>query len=193
MRGIIFKAYTEFIKERFDSKTLDKILQSDDYPNNGGFSAIGNYKTSYMISLINNTTHLFQSSKNEIIKQFGKFAFGYLFNRFKKLYDEENDILNLKNAFDFLENLNRLHFTELKKLYPNANFPEFGIERVDNEHIILEYSSFRDLPYLTYGLIEGCLEYYENSASVTMDKTDKIRKINGFDCPIYIFEVKNDR
>lgn len=192
MRGIIFKAYTEFIKDKFDSQTLDKILQSSDYPNSGGFSAIGNYKTAYMVRLINGTTEYFNGTKNDILRQFGKYSYGYLFNRFKKMYGEQSNILNLDDPFDFLENLNILHFTELQKLYPNARFPEFDIERLDKEHIILEYSSFRDLPYLSYGLIEGCLKYFNNTATVSMTQTDKQKEINGTLCQVYKFEVKNN-
>ena len=192
MRGVIFKAYTEFIKDRFDSKTLDKVLQSDDYPNNGGFSALGNYKSGYMVALINGSSQFFNCTKNEIVRQFGKFTYGYLFNRFKKMYGEQSTILNLEDPFDFLENLNTLHFAELQKLYPNAKFPEFDIERLDKEHIILEYSSFRDLPYLTYGLIEGYLEYFNNKATVSMVKTKKQKEINGTISPVYKFEVRNN-
>lgn len=192
MRGILFKAYTEFIKKRFDSKVLDKILQSDEYPNKGGFSALGNYNTSYMISLIDHSANFFKCSKNAIMRQFGKFTYGYLHNRFKKMYKNQSVILNLDNPFDFLENLNTLHFAELKKLYPKAHFPKFEIERVADEHIILEYSSFRDIPYLTYGLIEGCLEYYQCQATVTMVKLDKLRDIDGTSYPVYRFEVQKD-
>lgn len=192
MRGIIFKAYCEFIREKLDPKSLDKLLTSENYPNKGGFSALGNYKTSYMVLLIDQSTKLFNSSKNEILRSFGRFTYSYLHKRFKKIYLDESEILNLDNPYDFLENLNTLHFSELKKLYPNANFPEFEIDRIGSEHIVLEYSSFRDLPYLTYGLIEGCLEFFKMKASVTMVKTEKLRTIDGKSYPVYSFEVKSN-
>lgn len=192
MRGVIFKAYTEFVREKLDSKSLDQLLRSEKYPNKGGFSALGNYDTSHITSLINNSTKLFNTSKNEIVRGFGRFTYGYLHKRFKNMYMDKSEILNLDNPYDFLEKLNTLHFTELKKLYPNANFPEFEINRIEDQHIILEYSSFRDLPYLTYGLIEGCLEFFKSKGSVTMVKTDKLRTIDGKDYPVYRFEVKTD-
>lgn len=192
MRGIIFNSYSEFIINTFDSKTLDTLLQSDEYPNKGGFSALGNYKSSYMLSLINNSTYLFKCSRDEILRQFGKFSYGYLHERLKKMYLNDSVILNFNNPYDFLENLNTLHFEELQKIYPKAKFPEFHINRLSSEHIILKYASFRNLPYLSYGLIEGCIEYYKYNSTVTMTKTEQLRTISGKEYPVYLFEVKSN-
>lgn len=189
MRGVMFRAYMSFIKNSFDSKTLDKLLLSDDYPNKGGFSALGNYKSTYLNSLIINSSYLFDNSKNKTMKLFGKYTYHYLVNRVTKLYGEDSYIIKYDNPYDFLENLNNFHLNEVQKIYPDTKFPEFVINRIDSKHIILEYSSFRNLPYLTYGLIEGCLEYYQDKSNVKMMETDKYRTIKDKKCPIYIFEV----
>ena len=112
-------------------------------------------------------------------------------DRFKKTYKgRHNTPLHADNPYDFLENLNIIHFDELKKIYPDAHFPKFDINRVDDEHIIIEYSSYRDIPYLVYGLIDGCLDYYCYKADIQMTKTDKEKTFRDINCPVYVFEVK---
>lgn len=189
MRGVMFRAYMSFIKNHFDTTTLDKLLLSDDYPNKGGFSTLGDYKTSYLNSLITNSSYLFNDSKNKTTKLFGKYAFKYLINRVLNSYGKQNNITKYTNPYDFLENLNTLHLDEIQKLYPNSKFPEFVIDRKSDKHIVLEYSSARDIPYLTYGLLEGCLEYYKDKSQIEMKTTTKTKLVGDKEYPIYIFEV----
>jgi len=191
LRGLIFRAYLNFIKDNFGYEELDEILQKDDYPNKGGFSSAGNYKSKYLISLVTHTTHLYGNSKEKVIEAFGKYAFNFLLDRFKKSYKGSTSPLHTNNAYNFLEKLNVIHFDELRKLYPDADFPKFDINRVDSEHIIIEYSSHRNLPYLVYGLIKGCLKYYNDNSTVTMKKTTEYKIIKNIKCPIYKFEVSS--
>ena len=191
MKGVMFNSFTEFIKHKFGAKELDILLQKDDYPNKGGFSALGNYNSSYMYSLIKHSKSLFDCSKDEILRQFGKYAYKYLYKRLIKMHENSDDFITYSTPYDFLENLNTLHFEQLKKFYPNAKFPEFEVDRLSSNHIILRYSSFRDIPYLTYGLLEGCVAFYGYNSSITMDKTDETKNIVGKEYPVYRFEVQD--
>ncbi|QOP41912.1 heme NO-binding domain-containing protein [Sulfurimonas marina] len=192
MRGIIFRTYIDFIKDKFGYITLDEILNEKEYPNHGGFSAAANYSSKCLFSLIDSSTRLFDNSREQVIEAFGEYAFAYLLNRFKHSYKGANTPLHLNNPYDFLEKLNIIHFNELKKLYPDAKFPKFFIERKSDEEIIIEYASPRNLPGFVYGLMRGCLKYFNDSSRLTMKQTDRYRVINNTECPVYIFEVKNN-
>ncbi|MFT7861143.1 MAG: heme NO-binding domain-containing protein [Sulfurimonas sp.] len=192
MRGIIFRTYLDFIKDKFGYATLDQLLQEGSYPNKGGFSTAGNYSSDYLLSLIESSTKLCKKPKEKVVESFGRYAFTYLLERFKHSYKGSNTPLHVKNPYDFLEKLNVIHFDELKKLYPDAKFPKFSIERISDEHITIEYASPRNLPLFVYGLISGCLEYFHEDAKLTMSKTDRSRTINGVKCPVFKFEVEQD-
>lgn len=192
MRGIIFRTYLNFIQDNFGYATIDEILLKNTYPNKGGFSAAGNYKSSYLVSLVSNSKYLFGNSADNVLKAFGKYAFKFLLNRFKATYEGSKTPLHVENAFDFLDNLNIIHFDELHKLYPDAKFPKFDIQRDGVNKIVIDYSSHRNLPYLVYGLIEGCLEYFSENASLTMTKTPYTKTIKGEEWPVYRFEVSGN-
>ena len=189
MRGIIFRTYLNFIKEKFGYEKLDEILQEDTYPNDGGFSSAGNYSSRYLTSLVSNSMHLYDNSKDKVLEAFGRFSFQHLLDRFKKSYDGSITPLHTNNAYDFLESLNIIHFDELKKLYPEAHFPKFDIQRIDVEHIVIEYSSPRNFPYLVNGLIKGCLEYFNDDSTLKMKTTNRFKNINNVKCRVYQFEV----
>lgn len=192
MRGIIFRTYLEFVKEKFGYAALDQLLNENDYPNKGGFSTAGNYSSKYLMSLIESSTKFFDNSQEQVIAAFGKYAFKYLVDMFKHSYKDANTPLHVDNSYDFLEKLNVIHFDELRKLYPDAKFPKFAIERIADQHITIEYASPRNLPIFVYGLIRGCLEYFKDDSKLTMCATDRYRTINDTKCLVYKFEVKKD-
>lgn len=192
MRGIIFRTYLNFIKDTFGYEQLDEILIQDNYPNKGGFSSAGNYKSKYLISLVTNTTHLYSNSKDKVLEAFGIYAFKFLLDRFKRSYKDNNTPLHTNNTYDFLEKLNIIHFDELRKIYPDAMFPKFDINRVAKNHIIIEYASPRNLPYLVFGLIKGSLNYFDEDSTLTMEKTERYKTIIDQKCTVYRFEVKSN-
>ena len=190
MRGVIFRSYLSFLDVNFGYEKVDEILLSDEYPNSGGFSSAGKYDTKYLFTLIEKSAFLFNNSKEKLITEFGKYAFLYLLGRVKVMYKDKESPFHVDNAYDFLENLNQIHFEEVSKLYPNAEFPKFDIERIAEKHIVFDYCSQLDLPNLVYGLTQGCLDYFYDNSSMTMtlieEKDESIDRPNR-----YRFEVKN--
>ena len=190
MRGIIFQAFSDFIENTFDYETLDSLYMDSSYPNKGGFSVAGSYEPAYLVSMAEYCVGFFDNSLEKVYYSFGKFAFPYLINKYKKNYDGMYTPIVASNAFSFLRSLNILHHDELKKIYPDAKFPKFDIDVVSNKHLIIDYSSPLDLPYLVHGLIDGCLETYRCDAKVTMTTLKETKNIDSKVCKIYRFEVK---
>ena len=105
---------------------------------------------------------------------------------------ERNANASLQDEPTCMEKQRIIHFDELKKLYPDAHFPKFSIERLAREHIVIEYASSRNLPYFVYGLIQGCLHYFHDTSSLRMITTKRHKSIEGAEYPIYRFEVRRD-
>lgn len=192
MRGIIFRTFTSFIETKFGYEKVDNLLLSDTYPNKGGFSTAGNYDVKYLHSLIKNSAYLFKNSQEQVQEAFGKFAFGFLLDRFKASYQDNASHLHSTNAYDFLENLNIIHFEELNKLYPDAKFPRFELNRLEKEHIIIEYCSAVNIPHFVFGLLQGCLKYYQDDSEVIMSKECGYKIVDENKSPVHRFEVKKN-
>lgn len=189
MRGIIFRLYLDFMKDRFGYETLDKILLQREYPNKGGFSSAGNYKSEYLMKLFGDTAYLFGGSVEKTLEACGRYSFPFLINTLRNSYDSAKVPSYLNDPYDFLENLNAIHFGELHKLHPDAIFPEFIIERKSPTHIVIDYSTRRNIPHLAFGLMKGCFAYFNVEANVTMEDTGSCKLIGDQAMPIYRFEV----
>ena len=57
---------------------------------------------------------------------------------------------------------------EVRKLYPEVELPSFATERVGDRQFKMIYESDRPLTYFCKGLIEACIEHFEDPAEVTM-------------------------
>jgi len=192
MRGIIFRAFTNFIESKFGYEKVDALLLADTYPNKGGFSTAGNYDVKYLNSLIKNSSHLFANSQDKVLETFGTYAFGYLVDKFKASYQGLDIKVHESNAYDFLENLNIMHFEELNKIYPDAKFPRFELNRLGKQHIIIEYCSPVNIPHFVLGLIHGCLKYYNDDSEVFMQKEYSYKTVNEKKSPVHRFEVRKN-
>ena len=69
--------------------------------------------------------------------------------------------------------LNNIHYKEVVKLYPDSIFPHFDVIKRENSMIEVVYHSERNLPYLAKGMLEGCIEYFNEALTVEMQDDAK--------------------
>ena len=92
-------------------------------------------------------------------------AFGpHLLERFYALYPD--CFSGIPSALDFLEGIETVIHTEVRKLYPDAQLPEFDCVRTASG-LDMVYSSPRHFGDLATGLIEGALLHFGDPVSMT--------------------------
>lgn len=169
MRGVIFTTFNEYVESTFGYASLDTLLCSHEYPNQGGFSSADAYSATLLVQLVEDLSLLKEKDIPEIWVDFGTFAFGSLIQKFRDVYEEKKDnAIFSKDVFDFVEHLNEIHFNELQKLYPKANFPRFEITR-NGDVMTLIYSSDLALHYLVKGLLTGCIHFFDEQIDLIME------------------------
>lgn len=167
MRGIIFTTFSDFVEATYGYDVLDHILLQRDYPNGGGFSIGEAYCPSQLVNLVEDLATQVNLSSNHCWHDFGSYSFSSLHQNFSRLYTDESNPIFSKTTFDFVERLNVLHFDELRKIYPEANFPKFGITRTPNQ-VTLKYDSEMKLHYFVKGLLQGCIDHFGESILLSM-------------------------
>ena len=55
---------------------------------------------------------------------------------------------------------------EVRKLYPDADLPDFTFESVGPDQLTLTYQSKRGLADLAEGLLRGCFAYFKESVEI---------------------------
>lgn len=176
MRGIIFTTFSDFVETTYGYEVLDHILLQRDYPNGGGFSIGESYCPSKLVSLVEDLATQVNLSSDNCWHDFGSYSFSSLHQNFSRLYTDESNPIFSKTTFDFVERLNVLHFDELRKLYPQAHFPKFKITR-DLTQVTLKYDSKMKLHYFVKGLLQGCIDHFEENIQLSMKvETDNTGK-----------------
>jgi hypothetical protein len=163
MKGIVFTEFVEMVEDRFGLDTLDSIVAAEGLPSGGVYASTGTYDHSEMVTLLNRLSVRTRLPIPALLKAYGE----HLFKRFHTLFPIF--FAAPRNAFEFLASINDTIHVEVRKLYPDAELPEFAAEQVDPRTMRMTYRSPRGLVDLAEGLIAGCFSHYKENVTIARD------------------------
>lgn len=160
MRGIVFTSFLEKLESNYGYEFVDDILNHAELPSGGAYTAVGKYNFSEFVSILSLISSKTNISIDTLLYDFGKHFFFILMSAHKHRIEMADKVL------PFLASIqNHIHI-EVKKLYPDAELPEFSSNYLSDKQLELEYSSKKRLFQFAKGLIESSLEYYETQGTV---------------------------
>jgi Haem-NO-binding len=160
MKGMIFTEFLEMVEAKFSADMVDDIIADSDLPHGGGYTAVGTYDHSELVQMVVALSKRTDIPAPALVQVFGE----HLFGRFNVLYP--SFFAGITSALDFLENIETVIHTEVRKLYPDAQLPQFDCTRSDDGLKML-YSSPRHFGDLAEGLIKGAVAYFGGGIEVT--------------------------
>lgn len=161
MKGLVFTEFLEMVECKFSPSMVDDIIDLADLPSGGAYTSVGTYPHSEMLALVQSLSKATGLPIPVLVKTFGQ----HLFGRFVELYPVF--FWNTHDAFDFLASIEHYVHTEVRKLYPDAQLPTFEtIRSADDCKLIMIYRSNHPFAALAEGLIEGCLQHFNEQAQV---------------------------
>src|SRR5262249_15010121 len=92
---------------------------------------------------------------DEIIRWFGRKSLPLLAQRYPQFF------VGHKSARTFLLTLNDVIHTEVRKIYPGAEVPEFDYDSSSPDVLVMGYRSRRKLCALAQGFIEAAASHFE--------------------------------
>ena len=132
MKGFIFTEFLEMAEAEFGIQTVDKITSLVELHDQGAYTAVGNYPHGDMIAMLGALSKEAGLEQTDLLTANGR----YLFKTFTREY------------------------SEVRKLYPDANLPSFDCSVGENRTLTLDYESHRPLADLAEGLIKECIEHF---------------------------------
>ena len=156
MLGRIFTEFFTLVEVEFGDDMLDDIIEDAALPNDGAYTAVGNYDYLELIRLVAALSERTHIDISDLVKAFGTFVFDRLVLINPKLTENMND------SFVFLSTIDSVVHFEVKKLYPHASLPKFHTSIEDNT-LVMIYQSDKNLPDLAEGLIIGAGKYFNES------------------------------
>ena len=162
MKGVIFTELMDMVEDKFPMEVVDQVIEESDLPSGGVYTSLGTYDYTEVLELV---THLSSASGIPIADLV--YTFGHhLFGRFAHLYPQFFE--DTTGVFEFLQHIEQYIHVEVRKLYSDAQLPTFEYDTSDPNQLVMTYRSERPFAVLAKGLIDGCIEYFNENLIVEM-------------------------
>lgn len=176
MKGIIFTTFNKMIEEKFGMNMWEELIDKTAPESDGVYVATASYPDSELINMVVCLSEKTNTPVENLIHAFGEYAFHELVSAYPKFAEG-------KTIKEFLKSIHGVVHVEVKKLYPEVELPDFYYEDPEENKLIMEYHSKRELPSLAAGLIQGAADHFK----VKIDQ--KVEEIKENDKTYHRFEL----
>jgi hypothetical protein len=158
MKGIIFNEFAEFADRELPGAAgrLGEVV----------YSPLANYPDDELLALVARASEAAGVPASEILRRLGS----HLFRTFATLYPVFLD--GVESAFELLGGIETYVHGEVKKLYPDGEFPRFEVQARSRGRLEMVYRSRRPLADLADGLIRGCVAWFGDPIDVDRQDLD---------------------
>ncbi|HKA31425.1 MAG TPA: heme NO-binding domain-containing protein [Candidatus Binatia bacterium] len=156
MRGILFTGFVEFMEQELPAAAGTVGI--------GAYSPLGSYPAEELLGLVARAGEVAGLPAPEVLRRFG----AHLFRTLATLYPVFVD--GVGSSLELLGGIETHVHGEVKKLYPDTEFPRFEIRARRPGRLELVYRSRRPLADLAEGMMRGCIAWFGDC--VDLDRQD---------------------
>jgi predicted hydrocarbon binding protein len=156
MHGVVFSELKQFVEETHGTEAWRDILESADTSTNS-YLELKTYPDEDIVALLQAAEAASEQSRDEILHAFGEFAASDLIQKYNTFLDDD------WTAMDVLEHTEDAMHKAVRLKEDDAEPPELDCRRVDDEEVVIEYSSDLQLCTFGEGLIEGIADEYDTA------------------------------
>jgi hypothetical protein len=158
VKGIVFNLLEEAVSRRHGEHVWDDLLQTAGL--DGAYTSLGNYPDQHLTMLVRAAGAATGQPAQAIIRWFGREAIPALATAYPGFFGPHDDVR------PFLYTLNDIIHPEVRKLYPGADVPTFGVSTADDGTITMRYGSPRQLCAFAEGLIDGAAAHFGQTVAI---------------------------
>lgn len=155
MKGIVFREFMQMVEDQFSLETADAIIEASKLASGGSYTSVGTYPHEEMVELVKQLSISVGKPVPDLLRHFGR----HLFHRFTIIHPQY--VTTHASAFDLLRMLDGHVHVEVRKLYRDAELPSFEHRQLAENQMLFIYRSSRPLADFAEGLIEGCVQHFE--------------------------------
>lgn len=156
MKGTIFILFEDFLLGQLGDDGLDDVLAGSGPAGAVPFVGPGSYPAEHLLDLVAAASAELDWTQDEVLRRFGRHAFPALARTIPGLLDQ------MSGPRQFLEQLEGLVHTEVRKLDPDAQPARFTVLAVSGDELLLEYESPYGLFPLVSGFLDGIGDWYSS-------------------------------
>ena len=156
MKGVVFNLLEEYIEENLGEGTYEEILGECTLTTKEPFVGPGTYPDEDLMAIVAETIKMAGIPLPEALRSFGRFCFC-------KLSEKYPDFVSpYTHPKPFLKSVESIVHVEVKKLYADANPPDFAYIDSASDRLVIQYRSKRRLCQFMEGLIDGVAGHYQS-------------------------------
>ncbi|WP_374275012.1 heme NO-binding domain-containing protein [Brevundimonas sp.] len=154
MKGVVFNLLEEAVGRAFGPDTWDTLIEMSGV--SGAYSSLGNYPDEEIEALVAAAGQALSLDRDAVLRWFGVNAMPIL----AELYP---DFFRAPDARAFVEGVNDIIHSEVRKLYPGAACPHFRLQAHPSGDLVMDYLSTRNMCALAQGFVEGAAAWFGES------------------------------
>lgn len=161
MKGVVFNLFEQFISQNWGEEIYEQILAESSIETAEPFVGPGTYPDADFLAIVVKATETVGVELPVAIRAFGKFCFPKLAEVFPHFVQTH------QHPKAFLKTIDSVIHVEVRKLFKDAETPEFRYEDPGPQQLVLIYKSPRKLYEFAEGLLEGVSEYFQSPIQYT--------------------------
>jgi len=158
---MIFTEFLAYAESRHGDDFVDDMIFSAQLPSKGIYTAVGTYEFTELVTMLATYCQLTRQGLPPVLHAFGKYLVTTFHRKWPEIFAGYSGTISLLNQVQ-----DHIH-VEVMKLYPDAQLPHFDTISMEDDRIVMDYSSCRALADLAIGLIEGVADYYDERVAIT--------------------------
>lgn len=166
MKGMVFVELLNMAEKAFGEDVVDDVLDKTDLAADGAYTAVGNYPCSELIKIVEGFSDHSGLSPEVLQRKFGHWMLDHFGQNYPEFFKDKS------TSFDMLEAVDGEIHVEVRKLYPDADLPKFATDRTSSTEMTMSYRSPRPLVGFCHGLIEACLDRFDQQADIQRSITN---------------------
>ena len=164
MKGIVFTEFLDLVEDKFGLEMVDNIINSSQLESGGVYTAVGTYKFSEMLQLLQHLSTNTKLSIDNLLLVYAEHFFSVLEESYPGLLATYKDPIEMLSSVE-----NHIH-AEVRKIYPDAELPTFVVESKTENSLVMIYKSSRAMHHFGLGLMNKTYEHFNSIATITLEK-----------------------
>lgn len=158
MKGLIFDLLRTIVEADHGEDAWDDAI--DRAGVDGVYTAVGKYPDVEFTTLLDHVPFEHAAATDDPLRWFGRRAMPELARAYPMFFRGHDSLAT------FLPTLNDVIHAEVRKLYPDADVPDFRMSGDVEQMLVLEYRSPRRLCALAEGFILGAADHFDEQVAV---------------------------
>ncbi len=163
MKGMIFTEFLDMVGDRFGLAVKDRIITAAGGAHGGAYTAVGNYDHGEMVLMARELSVATDLPLNALLIAFGEHVFGVFTRHYGHFFAEA------RGAIGFLSGIEGYIHVEVRKLYPDAELPEFSYPVCPPGQLVMEYRSPRPMAAFAEGLVRATIRHFNDPLTLSVE------------------------